>query len=354
MECLNSGWVSSKGPFVQKFEKAFAKFVGSKYAVASSSGTSALHLALTALGINKEDEVILPTLTMIAAAFPIIYLGAKPVLVDVDEKGNIDTKLIEKKINKKTKAILVVHLNGHPADMKPILEIGRKYKLAILEDAAEAHGVEYKLDGQWRKVGSMGDLGCFSLYGNKLITAGEGGMAVTNSKVLADKMRSLRNFARTEGKHFLHQEISFSYRMSNLQAALGLAQLEEVNKFIRIKHQIISLYIKQLQNMAGLSLQLAKDYAKNPHWYFSVIFQKDAKKNINHLINILKNKGVETRNFVIPLHYQPAFLKHSLFTGENYPQAEYLSKHGLCLPTGPKITDAQIKYICKIIKKALQ
>lgn len=356
--CLKSGWVSSKGPYVEKFEKAFAKFVGTKYAIATSSGTASLHLSLAALDIGPTDEVIVPTLTMIAAALPIIYVGAKPVLVDSDnDTGNLDPALIESKITKNTKAIIAVHLNGHPADMAPLLSIARHHHLSVIEDAAESHGAEYKQ----KKVGSIGDLGCFSFYGNKVITTGEGGMVVTNNKILAEKVRSLRNLARTKGKHFYHQEIGFTYRMSNLQAALGLAQLEQADKIIKLKQHLAAIYMDQLKNMPGLTLPLQMPYAKRVYWNFDILLENKhttvipAKAGIHkitsrdRIASYLQTHGVEIRNFVIPLHKQPAFLKLGLFRGEKYPVAENLSRQGLSLPLGPDIKKEEINYICNLI-----
>lgn len=352
LECLNSGWVSSKGPFIERFEKSFAKFVGTKYAIATSSGTSALHLSLAALNIGPADEVIVPCLTMIAAALPIIYVGAKPTLVDSElETGNIDVSKIESAITKKTKAIIVVHLNGHPADMNPLLKLAKKYKLTVIEDAAESHGAEYKMPNSWQMVGSMGDLGCFSFYGNKIVTTGEGGMVVTNNKILAERVRSLRNLARSNEKHFYHQEIAFAYRMSSLQAALGLAQLEQAEKIIKIKKDLAAVYMDQLKNIPELRLPTQKSYAKRIYWNFDILIKPPLSPE--KIAKYLTNHEVESRNFVIPLHLQPAFLKLNLFKGEKYSVAEKLSKLGLSLPLGPNIKVAEIEFICGLIKKAL-
>lgn len=225
LDCLETGWVSSAGTYIEKFEKAFAKYLGVKHAITTTSGTTALHLALLTLGIGSGDEVIVPTLTMIASVNSICYVGAIPVLVDSEpETGNIDPKKIEEKITKKTKAIMPVHLYGHPADMDKIMEIAKKYKLAVVEDAAEAHGAEYKGE----KAGSFGKINCFSFYGNKIVTTGEGGMVVTNDDKLAERARSLKDLAHSKKRRFLHEELGYNFRMTNMQAALGLAQLEEI------------------------------------------------------------------------------------------------------------------------------
>lgn len=355
LECLKSGWVSSKGPMVEKFEEEFAKFIGCKYAIAISSGTASLHLSLAALNIKMGDEVIIPALTMIAACLPIIYCQATPILVDVEkDTGNIDPKLIEEKITKKTKAIIVVHLNGHPTDMKLILEIAKKHNIFVIEDAAESHGAEYLLGKTWKKVGSIGDLGCFSFYGNKMITTGEGGMITTNNKRLAERVKSLRNLARSREKHFYHQEVAFAYRISALQAALGLAQLEQVSKIILLKEKLLLAYINKLKKLKSISkviLPIQKPYAKRIYWNFDILLKKDL--NTNQLAEHLYKNGIETRNFVIPLHKQPAFLKLGLFKKEKYPVAEKLSQQGISLPLGPSITKGEIEFICQSIDNAI-
>lgn len=353
LDCLNSGWVSSKGPYVEKFEKAFVRFSGAKYAIACSSGTAALHLVLASLKIGPGDEVIVPTLTMIAAALPIIYVGAKPILVDSEkDSGNLDVTQIETKINKKTKALIVVHLNGHPADMEPLLNLARKHNIAVIEDAAESHGAQYRMaDRSWKMVGSIGDLGCFSFYGNKIVTAGEGGIVTTNDKNLANRVRSLRNLARSPKKHFIHQEIAFTYRMSNLQAALGLAQLEQADKIIKLKHQFASIYMDKLKNIPEVILPIQEPYAKRVYWNFDLLIKPQFSRE--QVVKYLDNHGVETRTFIIPLHKQPAFLKLGLFMGESYPVAEFLSNQGLSLPLGPAIKKGDIGFICQIINNAL-
>lgn len=353
LDCLNSSWISSKGPYVEKFERAFAKFVGTKYAVATSSGTSALHLSLATLNIGADHEVIVPDLTMIAAALPIIYVGAKPVLIDSEsDTGNLDPAKIEDKISNKTRAIIVVHLNGHPADLKSILNIAKKHQLAVIEDAAESHGAKYNLAGKWKPVGSIGDLGCFSFYGNKIVTTGEGGMVATNNKRLAERAASLRNLARSPKKHFYHKEVSFVYRMSNLQAALGLAQLEEVETSLKKKAYFASVYFDNLKNLPFLQLPIEKQYAKRIYWNFDVLIKPPV--NPQTVAKYLSHHGVESRIFVIPLHKQPAFLRLGLFKNEHYPVADRISKIGLSLPLGPNIKNQDINYICHLIKQVVK
>ncbi len=367
LDCLDSGWISSSGKYVEKFENEFAKFIGIKYAASCSSGTSALHLAVASLGIKKGDEVIIPDLTIISTALAVVYTGATPVLVDVDlNTGNIDPGKIEEKISKKTKAIIVVHLYGHPADMGLILDLAQKYNLWVIEDAAEAHGAEVRVEGrgyrveseskkeagEWKKVGSIGDIGCFSFYGNKIITTGEGGMVVTDNKKIYEKLKSLRDLAHIKGKRFLHSQIGFSYRLTNMQAALGLAQLEEVDEFINKKFWIANEYHKRLRNIPNVQLPYTSRNVKNVYWMFTLKIQNSNVKTQN-LLGSLKKKGIETREFFIPMHKQPALLKLGLFLGEKYPVSEDLSKRGFYIPSGLAITKDQIQTVANSLVKAL-
>lgn len=348
LDCLETGWVSSKGPYVERFERAFADFIGTKYAVAASSGTSSLHLALAALTIGPDDEVILPALTMIATVLPVLYTGATPVLVDSEPAtGNIDITKIEKRITKKTRAIIPVHLHGHPADMAGIMKLAKKYHLAVIEDAAEAHGA--KIRG--KNVGSFGDMGCFSFYGNKIITTGEGGMVTTNHTGLAERIRSLCNLARTPGRHFLHQEIAYAYRMSNLQAALGLAQTEDADRFVAKKRRIAETYTRLLQHMHGITLPVEVPGYTSVYWQYGILFKN--KKIRDMIAQKLAARGIETREFFIPLHHQPALIHKGLFTHQKFPVADTLSRRGLCLPSGLALGTKDIHFVCRIIMQAL-
>lgn len=342
LECLSSGWVSSSGPFVKLFEEKFAKYLGVKFAVTTTSGTSALHLAIASLNIGKDDEVIIPTFTMAATAFAIVYTGATPVLVDSElETWNMDITQIEKKITKKTKAIIVVHIYGHPVNMDQIKKIATKHKLFIIEDAAEALGSEYKT----KKVGNLSDLACFSFYANKAVTCGEGGMVVTNNSKIAIRLKRLKDMAYSPKKRFLHTEIGFTYRMSNLQAALGLAQLEQVDKMIQQKRSIANFYNTHLLPIKKLTLPPEKKWAKNSYWMYCIL-SNDRDKLRSELLK----KGVDTRNFFIPMHRQPALKKIGLYRNEHYPVADLLSKTGLYLPSGPEISKEDLAYVCKTIK----
>jgi perosamine synthetase len=348
LDCVDSGWLSSIGPYVARFEKTFAKYIGVRYGIATNSGTSAIHIALASLDIKNGDEVILPTLTMIATVLPIIYLGATPVLIDSEkETGNIDVAKIEEKISKKTRAIIVVHLHGHPVDMDPILDLANKYNLKVIEDAAEAHGAQYK----GKKVGSFGNISCFSFYGNKIITTGEGGMCLTDDKKLAEKIRALGDIDRHHKRHFYHEKIAYTYRMSNLQAAVGLSQLENINEFVEKKRQIAVKYFKKLSSIPYLVLPEEKPYAKSVFWQYGVLVKKNLYGNSLSLAKYLNRLGIETRPFFMPMHQQPAFFKKGLFNKEKYPVAEFLSQKGLCLPSALTVTDKQMDYVALKIKK---
>jgi perosamine synthetase len=346
--CITTGWISSAGPYIQKFEEKFAKYLNVKYAITTSSGTAALHLALAALKIKKGDEVIIPAHTIAACAFAVVYTGAKPVLVDIQpDTWNIDVTQLESKINSHTKAIMPVHIYGHPVDMKQVMRVARKYNLNVIEDAAEAHGAEYKD----KKVGSIGDIGCFSFYANKIVTTGEGGMIVTNNKNLAVRAKRLKDLAHNPNKRFLHDEVGFNYRMTNLQAALGLAQLENIKKYIKHKIWMAGLYNKLLKNVEGITLPVEKNWAKNVYWMYSIIINDNFGINRDQLQMELKKEGIDTRTFFISLHRQPALRKLGYLFGERYPITDYVSKRGLYLPSGLAITKEQIDFVCSMIKK---
>ncbi|OGG06468.1 hypothetical protein A2777_05815 [Candidatus Gottesmanbacteria bacterium RIFCSPHIGHO2_01_FULL_40_15] len=347
LNCLKSSWISSKGEYIDRFEEDFARFIGSKYAVSSSNGTTALHLALVAAGIGPGDEVILPDLTFVATANTVKYTGAEPVLVDVNKKSwQINTRLIEGKINKKTKVLLPVHLYGIPSDMKKIMEIAKKYKLTVIEDAAEAHGAKVMMgDVSFKMAGSIGLMGCFSFYANKIITTGEGGMVVTDDRKKADLMKMLRDHGQDPGRHYYHPLIGFNYRMTNLQAALGTAQLERIQKLLNFKSRIAALYTNMLSKVAGIYFPEIPAGTEAVCWLYSVIVDKPYPLSRDVLIKKLKNRGIETRPFFYPMHRLPAYISE-----ESFPAADYLFHHGINLPSGYNLTEGDIKYICAVIK----
>ena len=346
-ECLNTNWISSTGSFIKRFEDSFKEYIGSRYAVACSSGTAALHLALASIGIQKKDRVIIPTFTMISTANAVSYLGADVVLIDADPKTyNIDVCKIENKITKHTRAIIPVHTYGLAADMGRILSIAKKYNLYVIEDAAEAHGAEYN----GRKVGNLGDLGCFSFYGNKIITTGEGGMITTNNKNFAQKARLLRDFAFSKERHFWHRFLGYNYRMTNLQAAIGLAQSERFKKLVEIRINNASRYNRRLRNIPGIRIPPESKAVKNVYWMYAILVEDTFGINRDQLRRYLANRGIETRTFFIPIHLQPIYFKR--YKKGEFPVAENLCKRGLYLPSGPTLTQADIDYVARCIAEA--
>ena len=348
-DCVKTSWISSQGKYVEAFEKKFSEFCNCKYGITTTNGTTAIHLALASIGVKKGDEVIVPTFTMIGSVFPILYCGAKPVLVDADPKTlNIDVKKIEERITNKSKAILPVHIYGQPCNMNPIIELAKKYDLFVIEDAAEAHGAEYK----GRKIGGIGDVGCFSFYANKIITCGEGGMIVTNNKRIAQKAKSLKNLSFPEGKRvYLHSEIGFNYRMTNIQAAIGLGQFEQIHELINMRRKNAQLYNNLLRGINGLELPKDSSDVKNVYWMYSILVKREFGLRRNELIDRLGKKGIETRPFFIPMHKQPVFRNMGLFKREKYPVSEKISENGLYLPSSSGLKLEEIQYICDTIKE---
>jgi len=345
-ECIRSNWISSGGRFVHAFEEAYSKQCGARYGIACTSGTTALHLALAALGIGKRDEVILPTFTMIATANAVSYTGAKPVLVDAEPRTwNIDVARVEKKITPRTRVIVPVHTYGHPADMDPLLWLAKKHRLSVVEDAAQAHGAEYK----GRKVGSLGFAACFSFYGNKIITTGEGGMITTNDSAFAEKARTLRDHAFSTERHFWHKQLGFNYRMTNLQAAIGLAQTEQFNALVDSRIQNAARYNRLLQGLSGLTLPPQSAGIKNVFWMYAILIEDDFGLSRDALRKKLASTGIETRSFFIPIHLQPIYRRK--FRRE-FPVSEELCRKGLYLPSSSSLTLKEIETITSQIRKA--
>jgi len=351
LKCLSSGYISSGGSFVKEFENKFAKKVNRKYGISVSNGTAAIQLAFESLNLKKGDEVILPSFTIISCILPIIRAGLTPVLVDSDLKTwNMDVNQVEKKITSKTKAIIAPHIYGLPIDMDPLLKIAKKNKIKIIEDAAEVLGLKYKN----KECGSFGDVSTFSFYANKHITTGEGGMIVTNSKKIAEKCRSLRNICFNNERRFLHYELGWNYRFTNIQAAIGLAQLEKLNKFIVKKRNIGKIYNEKIPKNKIFETPLdKKNYAKNIYWVYGLLVKKKSPISMNSLMKKLKESGIETRNFFWPLHQQPVLKKMGLFKNVKLPVSEYLAKNGLYLPSGLGMTSLKQKYVINKIKKIL-
>ena len=340
LECIDTGWISSEGPFVKKFEEDFAKRMGRKYGIAVTNGTAAIDAAIEALEIGPGDEVILPTFTIISCILQIMRSGAKPVLIDSDPNTwNMDIKQIELKISEKTKAIMVVHIYGLPVDMDPVLDLCKKYKLKLIEDTAEVIGQTYKN----RPCGSFGDISTVSFYSNKHITTGEGGMILTDDDKIAENCREMRNLYFNSKRRFVHHKLGWNLRMTNIQAALGLAQLERLDEFVEKKRWIGNKYNDLLKNLGGVQLPLKKtDFSVNIYWVYGLVLDDNLNfDSFKVMKNLLKN-NIGCRPFFYPLHQQPVFNQKKLFKGERYPVAERLYKKGFYLPSGLALTDKQI------------
>jgi perosamine synthetase len=348
VEAIKSGWVSSKGKFIEEFENLFAKYVGVKYGVATSNGTAALHLALASLGIKPGDEVIVPDLTFAATINAVLYVGAKPVIVDINPYyWCLDPSKLREAITSRTKAMILVHLYGHPCDMDAIIEVAERHRLYIIEDAAEAHGAEYK----GRKVGNFGHIACFSFYGNKIITTGEGGMSLTNDEKLAEKMRILRDHGMDPKKRYWHNVVGFNYRMTTLQAAIGVAQLNKIEMFIERKRRIAKLYSEELSSIEGITLHPEMPWAKCVYWLYTILINKEKTgMSRDELAEKLQKYGIETRNVFYPLHEMPPYQKYAR---SPYPASSNIAIKGLNLPSSVKLNEEEITYITQKIKLAI-
>ncbi len=352
MECIDTGWISSEGPFVKEFEEKFSSKVGRKYGVAVCNGSAALIVAVASLGLRQGDEVIMPTFTIISCANAVVTAGAIPVLVDSDPyTWNMDVNQIESKITPKTKAIMVVHIYGLPVEMDPVIEIARKYGLKIIEDAAEAHGQTYN----GRPCGSFGDISAFSFYPNKHVTTGEGGMVVTDDQELAEKCRSLRNLCFQANRRFFHEEIGWNFRMTNLQAAVGLAQLERLDEFVKKKRKMGKYYTEKLNELEFIQLPLEKtSYADNIYWVYGMVLSDQLNFDASEIMKRLGTKNIGTRSFFFPMHEQPVFHKMGLFINERYPLAEKIARRGFYVPSGLALTEIQADEVVQAIKEVIR
>jgi perosamine synthetase len=339
-ECIESGWISSEGPFVKTLEVRFSEFMGCKYGVAVCNGSLAIDLALAALRIGQGDEVILPSFTIISCAAALVRAGAVPVVVDSDAYTfNIDPALIAAKITIRTKAIMAVHIYGLPVDMDPVLELAAKHKLFVIEDAAEQHGQTYK----GRRVGSLGDIATVSFYPNKHVTTGEGGMVLTNNSELAERCRRLRNLDFDTERRYIHEELGWNLRMSNLQAAVGVAQLERIQDALHKKREIGAWYQNHFRGHPLLQLPLERTlFADNLYWVFGVVLDDRVPFDAREAIARLRAKGVDARHFFWPMHEQPVFRRIGLFAGARLPIAERIARRGLFLPSGVGTTCEEV------------
>jgi perosamine synthetase len=358
-ECVRTGWVSSAGKFIEEFEDKWATYCGRRFGVAVSNGTVALQVAASCLELKPGDEVIMPSFTIISCALAVVYNDAVPVLVDCDpQTWCMDVQQIKERITERSRAIMPVHVYGHPVDMDPVLDLAEKYNLAIIEDAAEVHGAQYLSkrgtpEPAWRRCGSFGTLSCFSFYANKLITTGEGGMILTDDPNLAEKARSLRNLCFQANRRFYHEELGFNFRLTNMQAALGVAQLERIEDIIARKRWIGQEYRHRLEGIPGLQLPIEEQWARSVYWMYGVVLSETIGMDANVFAEKLKTRGIETRPFFLGLHEQPVFHKRGLFLQERYPVTERISRQGLYLPSGLGLTVEHIGKVCEAVHEVL-
>ena len=338
-DCVRTGWVSSAGRYLDEFERRWAEYCGVEHGVAVSSGTAALDVAVSCLRLQPGDEVILPSFTIISCAQAITKHGGLPVLVDCDpETWCLDVDQVAARITARTHAIMAVHMYGHPADMDPLRELADRHGLVLIEDAAQAHGAEYK----GRRCGGLGDMSCFSFYANKIITTGEGGMVLTDRDDWAAHARAYRNLCFGSDRRFHHEELGENYRMTNMQAALGVAQLDRVEEIVARKRAMAAAYTGRLRSCEALRLPTEREWARSTFWMYGVVISEDAGVTGNELAARLQACGVQTRPFFLGMHEQPAFHRMGLFAGEEYPVTEMLARQGLYLPSGTALTEQQV------------
>lgn len=348
LDAVTSTWISSRGPYLDRFEREFPEYIGVKYGTATANGTVALHLALRALGIGPGDEVILPTFTMIASALAICYCGATPVLVDADpEDWNMDVGGLKQALSSRTKAIMPVHIYGHPTDMGPLLEFAREYGLLVLEDAAEAHGSEYL----GKRCGSLSNLAAFSFFANKNMTCGEGGMVVTDDEELYNKLRYYKNlcFPLSDARTYQHDEIGYNYRMSNIHAALGCAQMEKIDQYVALRRAHAGRYSERLKHVAGLRLPTERPWARNTYWMYGVVLGRDFGATRDAVMAELARNGIETRAFFRPMHLQKAIANHGFRSAQAMPVSEDLGENGMYLPSGSNLKEEEIDYVAECL-----
>jgi perosamine synthetase len=351
LECIDTGWISSEGPFVKIFEDGVAAKVGRRHGIAVCNGTAALDVGIAAIGLAPGDEVIMPTFTIISCIGEILRAGAKPVLVDSDPvTWNMDVGQIAEKITSRTKAILVVHIYGLPVDMDPVLALAERHGLKVIEDAAEMHGQTYK----GRPCGSFGDVSIFSFYPNKHITTGEGGMVLVDDDRLGEECRGLRNLCFQPQRRFVHERLGWNYRMTNLQAALGVAQLERLDEFVARKRHMGQYYTEALSSLSQVQLPLAAtNYARNIYWVYGMTLNDDVPFDALEATRRLAKLGVGTRPFFYPMHQQPVLRRMGLFEGESYPVAERMAERGFYIPSGMALTEAQMDTVIGKVREVL-
>jgi perosamine synthetase len=342
IECIESGWISSDGPNIKKFEDGFAQFIGVTHGVAVSNGTAALEAALFAIDLKEGDEIIMPSFTIISCAIAALRFGAKPVLVDIEPvTWNIDVDLIESKITSRTKAIMAVHMYGHPCDLDPILALAKRHNLKVIEDASQVHGALYKQ----KLCGAIGHISTFSFYANKILTTGEGGMVMTSDDNLAERARSYRNLCFIHERRFYHTEIGNNLRMTNMQAAIGVAQLERLDEFVEKKRANGLRYTELLNKIPNIKTQIELPSAKMVYWMYCIELDESTGFNANKMMNELSARGVGTRPFFLGLHEQPILLNKGWYESEHYPISERAARQGLYLPSSLNLTEEQIEFV---------
>ena len=347
-ECIETGWISSEGPFIKEFESQLANRVGRKHGIALANGTAALDIAIEALGIGRGDEVILPSFTIISCILQIVRSGATPVLVDTDPATwNMDLGQVEAKITQRTKAILAIHTYGLPVDMTPLLDLAARHGIKVIEDASQMHGQSYRNS----PCGSFGEISTFSFYPNKLVTTGEGGMVLTDDDKTAEKARSLRNLCFGRTKRFVHEQLGWNYRMTNIQAAIGLAQLERLDDFVTRKRAMGRRYDELLAGTPGIQRPLSRtEYAENIYWVYGVVLEDSVPMTAEEVMQKLAAKDIDSRPFFWPMHEQPVLRNMGLFRKERYPVAERLARRGFYLPSGLALTNDQIERSAQALK----
>jgi perosamine synthetase len=348
LDCLDSNWISSTGRYVDEFERAFAEFCGVRHAITCCNGTVAVHLALMAAGVGPGDEVIVPTLTYVASANPVVYCGGTPVFVDAEPATwNLDPQAVAAAVTPRTKAIVVVHLYGHPADMDPILAVTRAHGIAVIEDAAEAHGAEYR--GQ--RAGGLGDVGTFSFYGNKILTTGEGGMVTCDSDEMAALVRQLRGQGQDPQRRYWFPIVGFNYRMTNVAAAIGLGQLETIDWHLERRREIAAWYREELGAVPGLELSPEAEWARSAFWISCMVVPDGGAAERDDLMERLADRGIETRPFFYPMHTLPPYAETS--RGQEFPVATALAERGVNLPSGAGLERDDVAYIGQAVRDEL-
>jgi perosamine synthetase len=349
-DAVRTGWISSEGRYIAEFERRWAEYCGVKHGIAVCNGTAALAVAIEALALPRGSEVILPSFTIVSCVQAVIDAGHRPVLVDCEpDTWCMAVDQVAAKITPRTRAVMPVHIYGHMVDMDPLMDLARRHGLAVVEDAAEVHGARYRD----RRAGGIGTLGCFSFYANKIITTGEGGMVVTDDDALAERARSLRNLCFRRDRRFFHTALGHNYRMTNLQAAIGLAQVERIEEHLARKRRIGALYTERLRGISGLRLPVERPDTTNVYWVYGAVLDESIPYDAVAFAARLRARGVDTRPFFLGLHEQPALHDLGLFVGERYPVTEQIARRGLYLPSGLTLTEAQIDAVASAVRECL-